>query len=126
MSNSSKFVTALTLSLLFSVHSFAGKETLKQGWEAFNTNKRKEAKELFITAAKDADTKAEANLALSLVYWSEDKNKEASEAFKNFYSASTDPYPYLYALWTSPVAFDGYDKKDEAHLKFLRKQNKFD
>ena len=111
----------LTLStLLFISYAFASKEILKQGWDAFNKNQRKTAIELFTTAAADVDTKAEGNLGLALVWWSEDKEDQAFKAFEAFFNASDNPYPYLYALWNSPVVFDGYDKKKEEKLRFLK------
>lgn len=118
-----KFVrcSVTMLGLLAFVSAFASKETLKQGWDAFNNNKRKEALELFQKAAADNDTKADANLALALFYWSEDKAGEGFKSLQNFYSTSSDPYPYLYALWTSPVGFDGYTFKKDDKLKFLKK-----
>lgn len=106
--------------LLFIFSAQASKENLKQGWDAFNANKRSEARELFSKAAQDADTKAEANLALALVWASDDKSDKAFQAFNEFYKASSDPYPYVYALWTSSASFNGYGKKSEAHLKLIR------
>ena len=111
----------LAIFLLLSQHLFAGSQTMHQGWEAFNNNKRKEAIELFQKAAADADTKADANLALCLVYWSEEKNDEGFKAFQNFFSASPDPYPYLYALWNAPVVFNGDEKKKDERLDLLKK-----
>ena len=120
MAYTSRYFIAVLL--LLSIHfSFADKQTLNQGWEAFKANKRKEAKELFTKAAADADTKADANLALSLVWWSEDKTDEAFKAFEAFFNASDNPYPYLYALWTSPVVFADYSRKDDTKQKFLKK-----
>ncbi len=112
----------LCLFLLSSVACFnasASKENLAQGWEAFNKNKRDDAIKLFEQAAKDADTKADGNLALSLVYWSLDKNDKAFKYFTEFFNSSDNPYPYVYALWTTPSVFDGYGRKNEAELKFL-------
>ncbi len=116
-----KHFIAVFISILFHSTLFANQENLKQGWDAFNQNKRIEAKEFFAKAAIDADTKAEANLALGLVWWSEDKNDEGFKAFQNFFDASENPYPYLYALWTSPIVFDDYNKKSEEKLKFLKR-----
>ncbi|MDB5282590.1 MAG: transglutaminase protein, partial [Bacteroidota bacterium] len=116
-----RVVVSVAAMLLIISPTFANKETLKQGWDAFNLNKRTEALDLFQKAAADADTKAEANLALAMVWWSEDKNEEGSKAFQTFFNSSGDPYPYLYALWTSPIGFDGYTKKKEDKLKFLKK-----
>lgn len=116
----SRKIMALLFALLFFSLSFANKETLKQGWDAFNNNKRKDALALFSKAAADADTKAQANLAMALVWWSEDKQNEAFKAFQDFFSTSDNPYPYLYALWTSPAVFDDYEKKNDAKITFLQ------
>jgi tetratricopeptide (TPR) repeat protein len=115
--------TALLLSaiVLFITGAFANKEDLKKGWDAFNANKRTEAIELFKKSAADADTKADANLSLSMVYWSMDKNDDAFRAFQDFYDASENPYPYLYALWSSPSVFNDYGRKEPEELKFLAK-----
>ena len=83
--NHRRTVLALAMLLIFSQTLLASKESMKQGWEAFNKNKRKEAIEFFQKAANDADTKADANLALTLVWWSEDKNKEGFKAFQKFF-----------------------------------------
>ena len=113
------FITTLILTLAYPL--FANKDDLKKGWEAFNSNKRAEAREFFTKASTTEDTKAEANLALALVWWSEDKNDKGFKAFTDFFNASPDPYPYIYALWNSPVVFDGDTKKKEEKLKFLKK-----
>lgn len=115
-----KTLLIVSTHLLFIISAQASKETLKQGWDAFNANKRSEARDLFTKAANDADTKADANLALALVWASDDKTDKAFAAFNDFYKASGDPYPYVYALWTSSAAFNGYGKKSEAHLKLVR------
>ena len=113
----------LTIAALFLLSQplFANKDDLKKGWEAFNSNKPKEAIALFQKAAGDADTKADANLALCLVLWSEDKNEEGFTAFQNFFNASPDPYPYLYALWSAPVVFNGEEKKKDNRVELLKK-----
>jgi len=115
--------TALALAILFmfSQSLFAGKEDMKQGWNAFNKNKRKEAIDFFQKAANDENTKADANLALALVYWSEDKTDAGFKAFQNFFNVSPDPYPYVYALWNAPVVFNGDEKKKDDRLELLKK-----
>lgn len=100
--------------------AFASKEDLTAGWQAFNDNNRTKAKELFSKAEADAQTKAEASLALAMLAWSEDKEDDPFTLFNNFFTASDNPYPYLYALWSSPLVFEGVGKKNEAQLKFLK------
>ena len=121
MMNYRRTTLALAMLLVFSQALLANKETMKQGWEAFNKNKRKEAIEFFQKAANDADTKADANLALTLVWWSEDKTTEGFKTFKNFFEASPNPYPYIYALWNAPVVFNGDEKKKDERLDLLKR-----
>lgn len=121
MQRISKRIALVFTGILFLNMALANKENLEKGWAAFNTNQRTEAKEFFIQAAADTDTKAEANLALALVLWSEDKAPQGYEALQNFFSSTDNPYPYMYALWSSPLLFPGYDKQSEEKLKFLKK-----
>lgn len=114
-----RFLFLLLPVIFLSLNVKASKETLTKGWNAFNSNKRDEAITLFQQAANDADTKADANLALSFVWWSLEKDDKSFAAFSEFFKSSDNPYPYLYALWTTPAVFNGYGKKDDAHLKFL-------
>ncbi len=116
-----KYAVIFFTVLLFFNSVFANKETLDKGWQAFNANQRTAAKEYFTAAANDADTKAEANLALAMVLWSQDKAPESFEALQNFLDATPHPYPYLYALWSSPLLFPDYGKLSEEKLKFLKK-----
>ncbi|MFN8355856.1 MAG: DUF3857 domain-containing protein [Spirosomataceae bacterium] len=113
--------------VLFSIGAFfvssasqANPEALKKGWEAFNQNKRTEAKAFFTSAAQSPDTKAEASLALAFVYWSENNGDKAFENFQTFFSNTTDPYPYVYALWSTPIILEGFNgKRKPAKLAFI-------
>ncbi len=115
-----RVIVVVIAGLLFAIPLSANKDVLKQGWDAFNKNDRKDAKDLFQKAAGDGDAKAEAKLALALAWWSEDKDEEGFKALQDFVATSGNPYPYLYALWTSPIAFENYTKKSEDRLKLLK------
>ncbi len=114
------FLFTITLVLLFnSKISVANNDDLKKGWEAFMTNDRDKAINLFKEAANDADTKDEANLALAIVYRGMGKREEGFKCMMNFYKSSPNPYPYFYALWSSSSLFDGYGKKSKEELALL-------
>lgn len=115
-----RLLSVLLFIFLLTPSARADRESLTKGWEAFNSNQRDRAQALFIKAAKDADTKAPANLALSLLYWGNDKKQESFAAFGEFMKASANPYPYLYALWTSPPVFDAFGKKDKNQSDLLK------
>jgi tetratricopeptide (TPR) repeat protein len=118
-------ITLLVL-LAFLQTAFANVENpyegnLKKGWDAFNTNHRDEAKKYFNLAAKEAKTKSEALLALSLLSWNEGKNEEAFTHFQQFYTITPNPYPYVYALWMTGSVNSSYEKKSTEHQQFLKK-----
>lgn len=106
-------------SLILNQTSWANNDDLKKGWDAFKENDREKAINYFKTAAADADTKAEANLALAIVYRGMDKRQEGYKSFMEFYKSSPNPYPYMYALWTSNSLFDGYGKKTKEEITLL-------
>lgn len=106
--------------LLLSTH-FIFAQKLQKGWDLLNENNRTEAKQFFEKALTSTDTKAEAALALSIMYRFEGKTKEAFKHFKIFFENSNEPYPYAYALWTTGSVTDGYGKKTSEQLDFLKK-----
>ena len=113
----------LTLTLVsqfaFSIHVKADNGNLTKGWDAFKTNKIEEAITYFKAAIKNNEAKDEANLGLSLTYWLESKDEEAFKSFMEFYKTSSNPYPYVYALWTTSSVFDGYGKKSKDQLELI-------
>jgi tetratricopeptide (TPR) repeat protein len=114
---------ALTLSTFVSFVSLAQTpETLKKAWDAFNLNQRTEARTLFTQAANVSTTKAEANLGLAMLAWSQEDNQKAFSFIDKFYDASENPFPHLYALWSSGMMFNGFSsKKTDYQVKFLQK-----
>lgn len=96
-------------------------QTLQEGWEQFKVNKIPDAIASFQAASANPQQAGEAFLGLSLCHAQNEAYDKAFEAFVKFYDQSPNPYPYVYALWTTGIIFEDYDKKDEAHLKFLKR-----
>ncbi len=118
-----KLQSLLAISLC-AMQTFAG--PLENGWTSFNNNNRSEAKKQFIAAAQDPATKADAYLALSMVYRSCEQFDSAFISFKAFFKASGNPYPHTYALWVSGNLFSGYGVKGDAEIDFLKDLTKDD
>ncbi|OFY85016.1 MAG: hypothetical protein A3F72_04520 [Bacteroidetes bacterium RIFCSPLOWO2_12_FULL_35_15] len=100
--------------------NYADNGALKKGWSAFITNDRTEAILQFKQAAKDAETKAEANLALSLISRDNGDNELAFNYFMEFYKSSENPYPYTFALWTTRCINNDYNKKSKNQVALLK------
>lgn len=110
----------LLLSLFFAVTTFAQSDYL-QGWTAFGNNDRNGARKHFEQAIKDADTSPEAYLSLALLDWSESKDKDAFEKFKQFYEKSDNPYPYLYGAFSLPFMDTSNKKLSPSQVDFWEK-----
>ena len=98
----------------------ANNDDLKKGWDAFIANNRTEAVAAFKQATKDAESRAEAYLALSLISRENGNNGEAFNNFLNFYKSSDNPYPYTFALWTTGCVNTDYAKKSKDQIAFLK------
>lgn len=95
------------------------------GWTLFHKNQRTEARQAFTAATARDATKADAHLGLALLAWSEGNETRAFEHVQRFCESVPDPYPYLYALWSTPALFDGSSgKKTPGQVAFLQKLGK--
>jgi tetratricopeptide (TPR) repeat protein len=86
----------LTASASMTIHA----QDLAKGWDAFKTNDLKKARKHFEAATRGSD-KAEAFLMLSVL---DNIDKTADESFihfQQFFESSSNPYPYLFALWST-------------------------
>jgi tetratricopeptide (TPR) repeat protein len=119
----SKATIALTFCVLTTFITLGNSpENLQKAWDALNKNQRSQAREFFQKATSVATTKAEANLGLAMLAWTEENKPKAFGFMEKFYEASDNPMPYLYALWSSDVLFgSGSGKKTESQVKFLQK-----
>lgn len=106
--------------LLLTCIAFCNQDDLKKAWENFATNNRKDAEKYFQSATKTSDTKAEAYLGLSLLAKEVGDEEEAFKQFQNFFSASDNPIPYTYALWSTECVNADFRAKRPEQLKFLQ------
>jgi tetratricopeptide (TPR) repeat protein len=113
--------TALLIALLlagFNSRTWA-QSSLDKGWQAFYQNKTDDARKNFEAAAADPKTQQEAYLALSIMATIDKTSDDAYAQFSNFYKSSSNPYPYLYAMWNTPSVFDG-SKLTDGQVNFLK------
>ncbi|HET8573807.1 MAG TPA: DUF3857 domain-containing protein [Edaphocola sp.] len=104
-----------------SVPVFSQQDLLQKAWASFNQNNRVEALKLFGQAIKDPGTKSQAALGLCLVNYNNQAPQAAFENLLTFYQADPDPYPYIYALWSTDVLAGGSKENDtKAKLDFYR------
>jgi len=88
-------------------------------WSAFEKNDRKLAHELLSKAISDPQYKVQASMILVLLNNLEQK-KENLGIMENVFPSLPDPSPYLFSLWFSDAVTDGYQKKNDAQLKFFK------
>ncbi|MCL1941947.1 MAG: DUF3857 domain-containing protein [Candidatus Azobacteroides sp.] len=97
------FFSCILLFQAVTLSVFAQRGNYNKGWEAFNKNDRREARNYFNSAVEtEPESKAEAYLSLALLDWCESKEIDAFSDFQKFYTASENPYPYLYAVFSLP------------------------
>jgi predicted Zn-dependent protease len=111
-----KNVWLLMISVLFAAATVA-QTNYQKAWQHFNNNERGEARRLFELAAKEPVARAEALLSLALLDKSEHNFAKAFSHFKQFYESSSNPYPYLYAMWSEEFNRPGMMFKE--HLSFF-------
>ena len=107
-----KKILMLVISALFTVSAIA-ETNYQKAWNHFNNNERAEARRLFKLATKEPATRSEALLSLALLDQSENNQQSAFQHFKQFYESSTNPYPYLYAMWSEEFNRPGMMSKEQ-------------
>ena len=112
-------VFSILIQPIFVGSVFCSKDDYNKGWEAFLKNNRQEARKYFKLAINDQETAPDALLSLSLINWNENKLDAAFDEFKNSYKLSSNPYPYFYALSSTPLVYDGILSKSK--LDFFEK-----
>jgi len=95
-------------------------QNFQQALTLLTENKREEAKMALQALATDANTSGDAALALVLLEASNEHWDEAFTHFQKFYNTVTDPYPYVYALWTTGV-FSRTEKTTAEVKKMMEK-----
>ncbi|MEO7310796.1 MAG: DUF3857 domain-containing protein [Chitinophagaceae bacterium] len=82
---------------------FSTAQNFQQALKLLNDNKRAEAKTALTALEGDATYAADAELAMVLLESSNEHWDEAFSHFQKFFNGSPDPYPYVYALWTTGI-----------------------
>ena len=116
-----KNVTIITLILLFISNSLFGQNDYEKAWKFLDDTNVEKAIEHFNLALKDASTKEQALLSLTMLYAHRNKKEKASECFNQFIDISNNPYPELYALWFNE-GVTGYEGKKPAYQEKLLKR----
>lgn len=106
------------MAFLLSLQVF-GQSDLQKGRQFFFENNRTEATSSLKRALNQPSEKAEAHLLLSLIYGTEDKDLDAFRQFKQFFEHSSNPYPYLFALWNNESVSGSGSKKTPEELAFF-------
>ncbi|MDB5115598.1 MAG: hypothetical protein JWQ79_1090 [Mucilaginibacter sp.] len=94
--------------------------TLLKAWDEFFNNKREDARASFIKASAEPASAGNALLGLSLLAQMDKPATESFDYFKKFYLQSTDPQPYIYALWMTSSINETSGKKSADQLAFFR------
>ncbi len=89
----------LSLLFLLAINPIWSQSKLEQGWDAFNENDLKGARQLFIAATENQSTAEEAWISLTILNAIDRDDASALEALDHFFDVSKDPNPYLHALW---------------------------
>ena len=110
----------LVFSLLCVVNNLTA-GALDDAWKAFNNNNRTASRTQFTKALSNPAEKAEAYLGLAFLDYKESKEEESFQNFKAFYDLSSDPYPYLYALWSTGVLNKLQQKLSNDNISFIKK-----
>jgi len=105
---------------LLMITGFSFAQDFRQALDLMNTNKRSEAKQALTTLLNDPAKGTDAALALTLLETSNEHWDDAFGYFQKFYNASPNPYPYVYALWTTGI-FSRNEKSANDVKKMMEK-----
>jgi len=116
----------LLILFLFQLLSWQGvagqdQQDYKKGWEAFTSNNRVDARKYFNQALANPQTKSDALLSLCLLDWTEFKNDAAFDNFRQFYTSSSNPHPYLYAFSSLPFLLQSSEILPQSRIDFFEK-----
>jgi tetratricopeptide (TPR) repeat protein len=106
----------LSVVLFFSLVQFINAQSLKQGLDLFNQNKRTEAKAVLSKIQSTSNEYTDALLALTLIEIDNGHIDDAFEDFGIFFKKSHNPYPYIYAL-SNRELFTGNTEKTKGAVK---------
>ncbi|MFB9844105.1 DUF3857 domain-containing protein [Mucilaginibacter ginsenosidivorans] len=106
--------------LILAGSAVSAQDIMSKAWDAFFENRRADAKELFMQAAKQPGATGNALLGLSILSHGDGPALQSFNYFKQFYAQSKNPQPYVYALWNTPSINETFGKKTPEQLAFLR------
>jgi transglutaminase-like putative cysteine protease len=118
-----KISLSLILMAIFALQlaNAGNRENYMKGWGYFNQNNRTEARNYFNQALNNPESKSDTYLSLSLLDWNENKKDAAFDNFIKFYESSSNPYPYLYAMYSLPFFLDEENTMRKQELTFFEK-----
>lgn len=106
--------------LLFIGSTVSAQDIMSKAWQAFFENRRADAKELFSQAIKQNVSTGDALLGLSISSHGDGPALQSFNYFKQFYTQSKNPQPYIYALWNTPSINESFGKKLPEQIAFLQ------
>jgi tetratricopeptide (TPR) repeat protein len=94
-------IPVIVLLLLSCLCSFS--QSFDEALRQLNQNNLAEAKKSFTKLRTDNKVSSQSLLALSLIEINNGHYEEAFDYFQTFFSNDSNPYPYVYAVWTSGI-----------------------
>ncbi|MEO6611733.1 MAG: DUF3857 domain-containing protein [Chitinophagaceae bacterium] len=109
----------LPLALVLSYFA-GGQNNYDKAWDFLNQNKWTDASASLTEAKRDPATSTDAYITQLYLDAYHGKETEITDFASFFYPATSNPYPYTYALWMNQAVSGGYGKKRFPHqLKLL-------
>ncbi len=90
---------------------FSQSNNYENAWKSLNKNNRPEAEKFLEQAMKDPSSYADAYITELYVKTYNRKEDEVKNFISSFYKKTTDPYPYIYALWSNKALVGAIGKK---------------
>ncbi len=103
-------ITAVMACAVLMCH--AQESNYAKAWKALNKSERQEAATLLTAAAKDNADFEDAYITNLYLQSFSGREDEINDFDKKFYSASKNPFPYIYALWFNSAVTGSYSKKN--------------
>jgi tetratricopeptide (TPR) repeat protein len=110
----------LLATLIFFTAFTSFSQTFNDALGALKNNNLTEAKQAFEKIKSNEQDAANALLALTLIESNNGRYEQAFDYFAQFFDKSPNPYPYVYALWTSGI-FSGGRKTNDRQIAFFTK-----
>ena len=105
-----KYLVVIVL-LCVSSFSFCQNNNYENAWKSLNKNNRADAEKFLELAMKDPSSYTDAYITDLYVKTYNRKEDEAKNFVNSFYKKSTNPYPYIFALWSNKALVGAIGKK---------------